>query len=574
MNTQQRTALGTEPADVVLRGGRACLVERGEFQDRDVVIRDGRVAALPRDLTEHIGPETTVMDLDDRPVVPGLIDAHTHADVLPIDQVYHHVLRGGTTGIVTESNAFGDYFPIEGPTQLLEATDDIPLEVGVSIPPQSTFELFEPQLADDETITRLASLLEHQRVVGVGEISWIYVVGRDSPVERLCSRARELGKLVTAHGAGCSGEKLTALATVADDDHEPITAEEFIERVENGMHAIGRYGSRDDIDALAAAYDELGPAELSLSTDGIGLGRLADEGYMNLVLKRAVEAGIEPADAVRMATLNPARHFGLTDRGSLAPGNYADVVVLEDLDSMAVKTVLFEGDVVVTDGEPLVEPRPHEYPTAFYESVSVTVHREDFRIPADTTDDTGAVRAIEFVGGMVTTSTSVEPPSANGELLANPEDDLLKAAVYNRHTESWGFVGFVTGFEIGADAVATTGTMQLPSVLAVGSDDHAMASAAERIDEIGGGWVVVDGGEITAEDSRPIAGAAPDRSIAEVRSSQRAVMDALHVGRSDARVGLASLTFTGVPALKLSFTGYADVLNRDLVGLTPDFKSN
>lgn len=573
MNTQQRTALGHEPADVVLRGGRVCLVERGTFESRDVAICGERIAALPENANHLIGSETTVFDVDGRPIVPGLIDAHTHADVLPIDRVYHHVLRGGTTAIVTESNGFGSYFPVEGPTQLLEATADIPLEIGVAIPPQSAFELFEPRLADDETIAELESLLEHERVVGVGEISWIYVVGRDSPVERLCSSARERRKIVSAHGAGCSGEKLTALATVADDDHEPIAAAEFVERVENGMHVIGRYGSRDDVDALAEAYETLGPAELSLSTDGIGLGRLADDGYMNLVLARAVEAGIDPADAVRMATLNPARHFGLTDRGSLAPGSYADVVVLDDLDSMDVETVLFEGAVVVDDGDSLEEPRPHEYPSTFYHSVSVNATAETFRIPADATDETGSVRAIEFVGGMVTRPTRVDPPAANGELRADPETDLLKAAAYDRHAHSWDFVGFVTGFEIGADAVATTGTMQLPSVLAVGGNDDDMATAVDRVDDIGGGWVVVDDGTVVAEDPQPIAGAASDRSVHDARASQRAVMDAMDVGRSDARVGLASLTFTGVPALKLSFSGYADVLDRRLVGLAPDRES-
>lgn len=571
MNAQQPTALGETPADTLVRGGRVCLVEAGEFRRRDVAIRAGRIAALPEDGSPLIGPDTDVVDADGRPVIPGLIDAHTHVDIrVAFERLYPYALRGGTTTVVTESNGFGSSFPVAGAEQLLEATADLPIDLRIAASPQACYDLFEPQSGGEETVAGLLELLEADRVVALGEISWIYVVGRSDPVSTLVERANALGKPVTGHGAGCSGEKLTAFATVVDDDHEPIAAEEAIERIENGLHVVGRYGSRDDVEAVAGAYDRFGPEELSLSTDGMPLERLLEGEYMNLVVRRAIEAGIEPVDAVRMATLNPARHFGLEGRGTLAPGAHADLVVLEGLDSMAVDTVLFEGERVVGGGRSLVEPRPYDYPAWFRDTVDVAVDPGALRIPADVADRDGRVRGIEFVGGMVTRETSLSPPIEDGVLLADPGGDVQKVAVLEREADEPSFVGFVTGFDLDADAVATTTAMQLPAVLAVGSDDAAIARALERLSAIGGGWVVVDDSAPAAEFPLPIGGSVASVPAPEGYDRLNAVRSAFGSERSDVRVGISSLAFTGVPALKLTFSGYADVIRREVVGLSPE----
>lgn len=571
MNTLQETALGRAAADTVIRGGQVCLVEAGTIADRDVVIRDGRVAALPADAEDVIDDTTTVIEADGKPVLPGLIDAHTHVDVpISFERVYHHALEGGTTGVVTELNGIGSVFPVRGPEEFLQATDDIPCTVAATVPPQALFDLFEPRQADVETEAGLLGLLDHDRIVGVGEISWIYIVGRDDPVRTLCEAARERGKRVTAHGAGCKGDNLTALATVADDDHEPIAGEEIIERIENGLHVIGRYGSRDDIDAVVEAYTELGGAEMSLSTDGIGLHRMVTDGYMNLAVKRTIEGGVPPVDAVRMATLNPARHFGLTDRGSLSPGSYADIVIVEDFDSMAVETVLYEGSLVVQDGTATVEPKTYSYASALYDSIRASATADTFHVSASRASTDGDIRGIEFVGGMVTTETTLSPPIVDDALQADPAADILKAAIYDRTQDQWGFVGFISGFTVGADAMATTNTMQLPGVMVIGGDDAAMATAVNRLHTIEGGWVVVDDGEVQTELPQPIAGSGSELGVDETLDRQQAIFDALDVDRSDARVGLASLTFTGVPALKLTFSGYADVLRKQVRGLSLD----
>ncbi len=565
MNDLQPVALGTEPADLVVSGGRVLLPELGEFQSRDVAVVNNRVAALPEDGDGVIGPDTEVIDANGQAVVPGFIDAHTHFDLFQCYELaYHCSLEGGTTTVISECVAFGAFGP-PGIREFLAATAYLPVTVRVTIPPTSLFDTFEPMEATDEEKRELIDLLDDERVVGVGETDWIHAVGRETPAEALYERAHELEKPVSGHAAGCRGEKLAAFASIVDNDHEAISREGIIERAENGIHVVGRSGSiRDDIGALAAAIDRVDPAECSLSTDGTWPRDLVD-GHMDRVVRRAIEAGIAPTDAIRMATLSPARQFGLADRGSLAPGNVADVVVLSDLENVRVQTVVSGGEVVVRNGDATVGPRNREYPEAFYDSVSVPVDRETFSIAA--TD--GPVRAISLDGGLLAGEERVSPPVENGEFRADPGSDLLKAALLDRRSgRSRGFTGFLTGFGLESGAVATSITWEQPGVAVVGADEAAMAWAVERIEELGGGLVVADE-EVVAELPLRIGGTCSDLDVEETATLLGTVESALRGRGVDVErplLAIQTLSFPGVPSLKLSFSGYADVRGREIVG--------
>ncbi|WP_128476032.1 adenine deaminase C-terminal domain-containing protein [Halorussus pelagicus] len=592
MNDLQSVALGDEDADLVITGGRVCLPEKGEFQSRDVVVSDDRIAALPEDATPVIGDETRVITATNRVVAPGFVDAHTHLDLhQTFENAYHYAIEGGTTTVVSEVTGYGPAFGAEGVEQFLAATSYLPVRVRAVVPPQPLLDTFEPRRADDEEAQALVDLLADDRVVGVGETDWIHAVGRDTPAELLYERADAEDKTVSGHAAGCSGEKFAAFATIIDDDHEAISGEDIVERVENGIHAIGRYGSiRDDMEAVGDAYPEVPTAELSLSTDGMWPRELISEGYMDAVVRRAIEEGVEPADAIRMATLNPARHFGLAEEGvgSLSPGSVADVVLIDDLDEVNVTTVVSGGEVVYNKGESKVAPRSHEYPDRFYDSVNVSTDPEQFRVPADAAgvggesgvekadgeSRTGEVRAVEYQQGLLSGETTVSPPVEGDELLADPDDDILKATLLDRHPkgDGTGFTGFVTGLGLDSGAVATTLTWETTGVLAVGADDEAMLTAVERVAEMGGGWAVVDEGEVVAELPTRVAGVCSDLEVEETAKLYDAVESALRrLGADVDRPMLAvqTMTFPGVPKLKFTFSGYADILNREVVGLTP-----
>ncbi|WP_135852781.1 adenine deaminase C-terminal domain-containing protein [Halorussus salinus] len=591
MNRLQSVALGDEDADIVITGGRVCLPEKGEFQSRDVVIVDDRVAALPEDATPVIGDDTRVITATNRVVAPGFVDAHTHLDLhQTFENAYHYAIEGGTTTVVSEVTGYGPAFGAEGVEQFLAATSYLPVRVRAVVPPQPLLDTFEPPRADDDEADALADLLADDRVVGVGETDWIHAVGRDTPAELLYERADAEDKTVSGHAAGCSGEKLSAFATIIDDDHEAISGEDIVERVENGIHAIGRYGSiRDDMEAIGDAYPAVPTAELSLSTDGMWPRELIGEGYMDAVVRRAIEEGVEPADAIRMATLNPARHFGLDDEGvgSLSPGSVADVILIDDLDEVNVTTVLSGGEVVYNKGESKVAPRSHEYPDHFYDSVNVSTDPEQFRVPADAASDgtgsgegsdadarAGAVRAVEYQQGLLSGETTVVPPVEGDELLADPDEDILKATLLDRHRngDGTGFTGFVTGLGIDSGAVATTLVWETTGVLAIGADDDEMRTAVERVAEMGGGWAVVDDGEVVAELPTRVAGVCSDLEVEETAKLYDAVESGLRRLGADAdrpMLAVQTMTFPGVPKLKFSFSGYADILNREVVGLTP-----
>jgi adenine deaminase len=577
VNDLQSVALGDETADLVITGGRVCLPEKGEFQSRDVVVVDDRVAALPESADPVIGEETQVITASNRVVAPGFVDAHTHLDLhQTFENAYHYAVEGGTTTVVSEVAGYGPAFGAEGVEEFLAATSYLPVRVRAVVPPQPLLDTFEPRRADDEEGQALADLLADDRVVGVGETDWIHAVGRDTPAELLYQRADAEGKTVSGHAAGCSDEKLAAFASIIDDDHEAISGEDIVERVENGIHAIGRYGSiRDDMEAIGAAYSEVPTAELSLSTDGMWPRELISEGHMDAVVRRAIEEGVEPADAIRMATLNPARHFGLAEEGvgSLSPGSVADVVLIDDLDTVNVTTVVSGGEVVFNKGESKVAPRTHEYPDHFYDSVNVSTDPAEFRVPADAANGDGEVRAVEHQGGLLSRETTVSPPVEDGKLVADSEADVLKATLLDRHPkgDGTGFTGFVTGLGLDSGAVATSVVWETTGVLAIGTNDEDMRAAVSHVNEMGGGWAVVEGGEVVAELPTRIAGVCSDLEVEETAKLYDAVESALRRFGADAdrpMLAVQTLTFPGVPQLKFSFSGYADILDREVVGLT------
>ncbi|WP_122090578.1 adenine deaminase C-terminal domain-containing protein [Halalkalicoccus subterraneus] len=566
MNDLQPVALEAEPADLVVAGGRVLLPELGEFQSRDVAVVNNRVAALPEDADPVIGPDTEVLGANGQAVVPGFIDAHTHLDLFQCYELaYHHSLEGGTTTVISECSGFGAFGP-QGIEEFLVASAYLPVTVRAALSPVGLFDTFEPPLTTGEEASQLIDLLDDDRVVGVGETDWIHAVGRDTPAEALYERARELGKPVTGHAAGCRGGKLTAFSSIIDNDHEAISREEVIERAENGLHVVGRCGSvRDDIEALAAAIDRVDPAECSLSTDGLWPRDLTD-GHMDRVVRRAIEAGIAPTDAIRMATLSPARHFGLDDRGSLAPGSVADIVVLSDIEEVRVKTVISGGEVVVRHGSATVGPRNREYPAEFYDSVSLSVSPETFSVPASE----GVARAISVEEGLLTGETCVSPPSEDVQFRPDPERGVLKAALLDRRPgEDGGFTGFLTGYGLESGAAATSLTWERPGVAVVGADEHEMARAAARVAEMGGGWAVADDG-IVAELPLRVGGTCSDLDVEETATLIGTVESALRargVTVENPLLTVQTLSFPGVPSLKLSFSGYADVLDREIVGV-------
>lgn len=567
-------------ADLVVRNGTVALLERGEFRECDVAVVGDRITKLVADAEEEIGPGTTVIDAADQWVVPGFVDAHTHVDLhQAVEQAQHKILEGGTTTLVTDLAEIVPRFGREGFEALRDATTDLAVDVRFTIPPQPfDATLHQPGLSPAER-EALAGLLSDESVVGVGETEWIHLVG-GSPSRlllELYDRAKAHSKRIVGHGAGCRDENLTNFATYVDNDHESTTAQDVFERLDRGVHVVGRYGSiRDDLDAVANAWPDAEACEVSLSTDGMWPRELVEEGYMDAVVREAIERGIDPLDAIRMATLTPARHFRLSDQGSIAPGNLANIVILDDIADVDVTTVVADGERVVVDGEATecAVPRRATYPDWLYEPLDVNLDSDRLAVPT-TAVDGASVRAIAHEGGLLTSETVVEPPQEGGLFRPAPDRDVHKAVLVDVHptADRGSFTGFVTGLGLERGAVATSITWEASGLLGVGTDDADIVDAMERVVYMGGGWAIVADGSLVTEFRTPIGGTCADMPVEKTAAAyaqlERALTD-LGMTPDDPAIPIQTLTTPGVPMLRMSFTGYADVRRRAILGLDPN----
>lgn len=555
---------------MVIEGGSVLVPGTGRFEDRSVLISGDEIAGLAAAGDHAVGTDTEIVDASDAYVVPGFIDSHTHLDVhQTFESVFPHALEGGTTAIVSDTMHMGSLFGARAAELILERTRGLPIEVFTTVPPGPLTDTFGPVRATDEGVASLHELLGRERVLGVSEVDWIHVVGRDSPLDSLMDRAGEEDKVVTAHGAGCSGANLVALSGLVDNDHEALTGDQLVERVENGLHAICRSGTvRDDIGALPEALDRVDVADLSLCTDELPLEDLLEGVYMDGVLRRAIELGVDPIDAIHMVTRSPARHFGL-DRGELAPGMRADVVLLSDLEEVAIETVVSGGTVTVEDGEAVVDPVERPYPDEFHGSVGGEIGEAHFRRAAPSSP----VRAIQYERELVTSEVHLDPPTASGWLAADPSRDVVMVSLLDRHVgpDHESFVGLVSGLGIETGAVATTQTWEVPGLLVVGVDAKAMVRAAERVVELEGGWAVANGSSIAADLRMDVGGYVSNQPPRETVRGFRAVTEALRgigVSIDQPIYGISTLTFPGILALRIGHSGYMDIPGRQLVPLS------
>ncbi len=551
-------ARGDEPADVVVRGGRVLSVFTREWLDVDVAVADGWIAGLG----EYEGRE--VVDASDRYIVPGFIDAHMHLEstkLLP-DEFARLVLPLGTTAVVLDPHELANVLGTDGVHWLLDACDGLPLDfyfMASSCIPASEFESpRRPLLSGD-----LESLLRRRRVIGLAEMMNFpgVINAEESELEKL---ELATGVHVDGHAPGVLGKALNAyVAAGIRSDHEALTVEEGRERLRNGMWLLIREASMArNLHALLPLVQEFGTNGIAFCTDDRDPEDIAENGHINGMVREAVAAGIPPEDAVVLATLNPATWHRLWHLGAIAPGYQADLLILSELKR-------FEPETVLKAGRPAAEiPRP-DVPEWVKHSVrNQPVGESDFLIQWAG----GTARVIGLIPDQVVTEALVqEPATADGAAIADASRDLAKIAVIERHLGTGRIgLGFVHGSGLQRGALASTVAHDAHNIVVVGMDDADMARAVQRLGELGGGIVVIDGGEISAELPLPVAGLLADAPLAEVIEKSLACNDAARaVGWSGATPFL-TLSFLGlsvIPSLKITDRGLVDVDRFELVPL-------
>jgi adenine deaminase len=557
-------ARGDRPADVVLRGGQVLSVFTGELLEADVAVAGQYVAGLSVHRGEYQG--LAEFDATGLILLPGFIDAHMHIEStkLMVDQFARAVLPAGTTTVVLDPHEIANVFGVAGIRALLASASTMPLDYYLMVSscvPAGPFESSACTLDAADVAELLAS---EPRAIGLAEVmNFPGVVRADPAVLAKIGAAVAAGSHIDGHAPGLTGKDLNAYLTAGvGSDHECTTYDEAMEKRRLGMQIMIREGSATrNAEALIPLVVRYGPAGCMLCTDDCEPHQLLHDGHMNRVVRRAVELGCPPADAVVMASLHVARWHRLAGYGAIAPGYLADIVAVEDLERFVPVRVWKRGRLVAESGRAVAVPAA-EIPGWMRGSVHIPVLTgTDFGIPAR-----GQVRVIGVEPGtIVTRSLTMQATVCGGDAVADPSRDLAKVAVIERHHRTGRIgLGFVTGFGLRRGALASTHAHDAHNLVVMGVDDADMALAANRLAELGGGQVAVAAGQVLAELPLPIGGLVSDQPAAEVAAAAARLEDAAAAGLGATLpaplMAMSFLALSVVPELKITDLGLIDTV--------------
>ncbi len=557
-----RVARGEIPAELVLRNARLVNVCSGECYPADIAIADGRVVGISAPGEGYRGHEER--DLQGRWLAPGLIDGHMHIEstMLVLSEFARIVTPRGVTVVILDPHEFANVMGVAGIRYVLESGRDLPLSSYImlsSCVPASAYESpYRVLTAED-----LLPLLEDERVLGLAEMmNMPGVLHADEQVLAKIVATQKRGLVVDGHAPGLYGPDLCAYATAGVmSDHECTTLEEARQRIRLGMWLMIREGSAArNLDTLLPLVKELHPPRVFFVTDDRDPQDLTTRGHIDSMVRRAIELGLDPVEAVRLASYNTAQYFRLYDRGAIAPNFIADLVVLDDLNTFKVESVYKDGKLVARDGRLLVDT-----PAASFTGVTGTVHignvsENDLRVPGKP----GLIEVVGIEPGQITTKHLREQAALrNGEIVSDPSRDLLKLVVIERHHASGNIgLGMVKGFGLRKGALASSVAHDAHNLVIAGVDDNDILRAARVLEEMGGGFACVVDGEVRASVPLPFGGLVSPLPAAELVQQLR-VLDAaaaeLGCTLEHPCMTLSFLSLSVIPSLKLTDQGLIDV---------------
>ena len=563
-------ARGDRESDLLLHGGRLVDVLAGEVYQANVAVFDGVVVGIGEGYT---GREE--VDCRDRWIAPAFIDGHMHVEssLVTLPEFARAVLPRGTTTVVLDPHEIANVHGAEGIRYILDSRRGLPLRAFVmasSCVPATHMETAGAELSVDD----LVELLDEDGVIGLAEMmNFPGVVYGEPGVLAKLEAARERGLTIDGHSPGLAGRHLNAYAVGGPgSDHECTTLEEAKEKLRRGMRIMVREASTArNLEALLPLIDERNERRCSFVTDDRHPSDLLTEGHIDHSVRKAISLGLDPVTAWRMATTNTAEWFGL-DRiglGAVAPGRRADILVLSDLDSVAIERVFVDGQLVAAQG--VLEVDLPRAPATLPPSVHVDLDRfSGFAIRAP--EATAEIRVIEVIPGQIVTGHGTARARVrDGEAVADPARDISKIAVVERHGRSGTVgLGFVRGLGLKAGAIASSVGHDSHNIVVAGADDLSMKRALEEVVDLGGGLVAASGRDILASLALPIAGLMSDLSLEEVRSALDDLHQAYHeLGGTldDAFMSLSFLALPVIPSLKITDLGLVDVERFEIVPL-------
>jgi adenine deaminase len=559
-------AAGRRKADLVLKNAKIVSVYTEEILEGDVAIVSGQIAGIG----QYEGLEE--IDLGGRYLAPGLIDGHVHIEssmVTPA-QFAKTILPRGTTTIIADPHEIANVCGLGGIRYVLQDSKALPLDVFVMLPscvPATSFENAGARLLASD----LAELIEHPRVLGLGELMDYPAVERAAP-EVLDKIVLAQGQLIDGHGPVITGKGLNAyVAAGVRTEHECTTVDEMIERLRLGMYIQIREGSAArNLTALIAGVNKDNVRRIFFCTDDRHPGDILREGHIDNNVRLAISRGLPPITAIKMASLNAAEAYHLYDRGAVAPGFQADLIVFDDLKAFNVEMVFKNGVLVAENGKANFEVAETRLAGVTDTVNFKPVTSKDLDIEMET-DFARVIRLLPH--SLVTESAIRKVVTENGYFKYDERLDILKLLVIERHHATGNIgKGLVEGFGLKNGAIATTIAHDSHNLIVIGDSNENLLAAVEEIRRIGGGIAIVKAGQVTASMPLPIGGLMSDQPIEMVDKSLKILLEAgydlgvKHV--YDPVMTLAFLALPVIPEIKLTDVGLFDVTRFEFVSLS------
>ena len=557
-------AKGEHPADLILANAKVVNVFTGEIEPGNVAIYGDRIAGVG-----DYRQAKQVLDLTGKYLAPGLINGHTHLEssMLDVGQYARAVVPRGTLALVTDLHEIANVCGLEGIRYVLNCARRLPLDLFLMAPscvPATHLETSGASIS----LQDIRQILRWQETIGLGEVmNFPGVIGGDVSILSKINLAK--GKIVDGHAPGVTGKDLAAyIAAGIHSDHESVSLAEARDKLRQGMFVMIREGSSEkNLDALLPLVTDKTYKRCLFVVDDRSCADLLRDGDIDAVVRKAIQRGLDPVRAIQMATINTAEYFRLDRLGAIAPGYFANLIVLDDLSDLQIDMVFYRGRLVAREGNPLFPLlQPND------SGITKTVYIKPFPIEALRLTASGEdVPVIEVVPGQIITRQKREKVKiVDGAIMPDTNRDILKLVVVERHKATGNIgLGLVSGFGLQKGALASSIAHDSHNIIVVGTNDEDICTAVKEIERLQGGLVVTANGKVLASLSLPIAGLLSNEPLEIVVDKlEKLEQTAKDLGATlpSPFATLSFLALPVIPELRLTDLGLVDVNKFKLIG--------